>query len=1238
MAEKQQTLIYIEKENHEEARFMSRNFVNKEVKNRAYLNALGAELLTGYLASDGIDVSGLHNIHSISRILENNDISDILLPNIHIDVRVVFDENKIFVPKSHFEKEIAPDVYAVLKIDESYKTAEFLGYFQPSQIDKKNANSDYYFVSNGTLVSADNFTTFVKGFIGKSPRYITEEDMLRGRELSVSLADHNISAYQEKELLELLLLSDALRESVLEFDNFETLAYSAAPEVARLTDEMSLATPVDDSITETEVDEEIETYEDDMADELTEDSIVEDELTEEDLQDEILEENLQEEVIKESVPEETEQEVSEDEPVANAFDIGEDLLGDNMLEEVKLDEEVSMAIDVPTEDITEMSIDETEPIQPEVSEDTVQNSLEETVESEVQDIETPLSSATLSVDDILDKTISAIDDKKPELSKEDKKANVANNIVAALAGTTSAAAQTIEDNAVMDSSAIAAAATAAAVAAAVTTAANAVTTPKTTSATEVKIDETDAVTDDAMKLAAVSGESVQDVIINNLAQQNRNIDRIDYATTDITPEAKEITDSIDTVSNMFESKMEDNLENELSGKYDQPKDLSEMNKVETIASEEKEQVFEHETINIHEMETVENDLYREEDIDSLSDIESLTSMDNLVNPEMDFAELHGISESEVVDLPSATDFTINEDGTSSLDMFGMDEAFGQENTENLIDMAPLSGSISESLDLNENISLDDEISMPQDVEAPAELVFNQNYAQEMPSVQDNELEVSSEDLLDNIEENVTEDFAISEAISEDDVSEEETLEAEINDSVGDSDFSEELLNETEETSLDISMEEAFSEELASEPVEDINFTETEQPIDEVIDEPITGENIEDSIEEPSETIFEETPQEMVETPSEEVSEPIDEVSADSSDELSLEEFEQLFGAAEESAPSEAPQGDIFDDASMQTADEWLDDTNYDSMQDVEPMSSEENIEISEEVAAEPVGRPAPTMFAVKSNSRVISDKDITVGEIPIDINVSENVQFNGAAAPLGDLYNKSSRMPGDALLNNPGRMSAGNTPKKSPVGGILGTFVVLAIVGTIGFFAAKMFKAPTQEAPQPITDGPLPSSSDNGVTEAANTLDIDQSNVVNMDNNSNALASTASTSSVDAARQTGSATTFVDVKKLTWEVPDYISYNANFKQYFQSVGKSLKLALTSDLLLATDYIYSSPVKISVTFTQDGTFKSSQIINSSGSTQIDSIVLQTVNQTLKGLKAPNSVNNDESTTAILKIYF
>ena len=151
-------------------------------------------------------------------------------------------------------------------------------------------------------------------------------------------------------------------------------------------------------------------------------------------------------------------------------------------------------------------------------------------------------------------------------------------------------------------------------------------------------------------------------------------------------------------------------------------------------------------------------------------------------------------------------------------------------------------------------------------------------------------------------------------------------------------------------------------------------------------------------------------------------------------------------------------------------------------------------------------------------------------------------------------------------------------------------------------------------------------------------------NYFNMDNNYNALATTsktsagASASSAKTTQKKGPAKSFVEIKEMKWLLPDYISRNVQFQQYFQSVGKSLKLSLTTDLLLASDYIYTDQMKVAVTFGKDGVFQASQVIVSSGSNQIDKIVLQTVNQTLKTLKAPNSVGNDENTTAVLNISF
>ena len=157
-------LISIEQTNKTEAEFMSRSFVDKSVKNRAYINALGAELVVKYLKENGIDIGELHNIHSISKILEKIDLSDILLPNIHIDARVVFEEDKIFIPKSHFELNIQPDIYVVAKLNGDFESVELLGYIQADKIDFKNLNDEYYFVEKDKLESVNTLVNYVKNF------------------------------------------------------------------------------------------------------------------------------------------------------------------------------------------------------------------------------------------------------------------------------------------------------------------------------------------------------------------------------------------------------------------------------------------------------------------------------------------------------------------------------------------------------------------------------------------------------------------------------------------------------------------------------------------------------------------------------------------------------------------------------------------------------------------------------------------------------------------------------------------------------------------------------------------------------------------------------------------------------------------------------------------------------------------------------------------------------------------
>ena len=109
----------------------------------------------------------------------------------------------------------------------------------------------------------------------------------------------------------------------------------------------------------------------------------------------------------------------------------------------------------------------------------------------------------------------------------------------------------------------------------------------------------------------------------------------------------------------------------------------------------------------------------------------------------------------------------------------------------------------------------------------------------------------------------------------------------------------------------------------------------------------------------------------------------------------------------------------------------------------------------------------------------------------------------------------------------------------------------------------------------------------------------------------------------DMKKQTKPVNTesYLTVKKIQWQVPDYLSYSPNIKSYLQSAGKSIKLGLSSDLLLATEYAYSNMVKINLKMSNSGAVQNASVVTSCGSKEIDNIVLQSVKSTLNVVKPP-----------------
>ena len=133
------------------------DFTDVNTRRRAYIDVLGARLAMKYLFSKKINANNLYSLYTIHSVLEDVDVADIYFNDIKIDVRLVFNREEIFVPKSHFKHGILPDLYLVLGLNDDLSEAEFLGHFEPKDVDKSNENKDFYFVEPEKLQAPKDF-------------------------------------------------------------------------------------------------------------------------------------------------------------------------------------------------------------------------------------------------------------------------------------------------------------------------------------------------------------------------------------------------------------------------------------------------------------------------------------------------------------------------------------------------------------------------------------------------------------------------------------------------------------------------------------------------------------------------------------------------------------------------------------------------------------------------------------------------------------------------------------------------------------------------------------------------------------------------------------------------------------------------------------------------------------------------------------------------------------------------
>ena len=1256
MTSGQETLIYVEENDKAEASAQAKGFAKNSVRNRAYINTLGVELGLKYLASEGINVSNLHNLHSVHKFLEEFDIADIILPNVHIDVRVVFSDKYIFVPKSHFEYGLTPDIYLVFQLSEDQSYVKALGFFKPELINKKDANNDYYFIQKEKLTPVINLKAFIESASNNTTQILDEETVYMSESYFISMVDNDLHDEDKKNLIGTLLKSASLRDRLIEFSNFEILSYKAAndDDLQKTITETSAHTPMiltaGDDLPEEPADlqnspenlsqpvDEFEMF-DNSNDEF---DSMDSTASQEELPPVIDEENLTPEVSdttdstaateEEIFPEIAEESTNTtDNLESHDFPDGEEVSLDEILmpaaeDTLQPESETEVTEDLifteePAEENTTSENDiefiDNSQNEPDEAENAMlgyttppeyDDSSQELINFDDIDVSVPENIENFRHDDYSANDAVAFDVLEPvslEVDFDNQDNSNEGNFITALSS---------EDETSMEK----------------------MTMP------ELK---TDIVDEQLTAIGALDTIGLE----TSEPQEDTTDSDINMTLLDDTPTETAQTEenqlnldieSLPTTDNMetFDSfNLEENL---------QP--MEESDALLPAGNSEENSINNLEEMSIDNLET------------SIDNLEELSSTENTVDENPETAVLEPIEtgsintedfipQTETEPVPEIDDLSLTPENLTELGDTQEQEDLENINLDNL-----------QPLDNIDNLDLEQDLSLP----AGDDLIPEEPLSTEPENL-------SFDDVLPELNENITLDEQETSAAQDtqglepaDEVQEdllhftEEPLNAQPENTESIVETHEDLLNFAPEESSPLQTE---NEETPADTIDNLFSFAPEETIDTQPDNQEVPEEFK-----PDELLSfaPEEPENITETStaSEQPSETLS-----FADDISMN-IDSVTENTQKNDDSELLSfSDMDEEPSKTNESEDLPFTLIEDNADAPKPMDMEDATLSFDTPVTGIGsaaknepKQAPDDIPAELDSKnILAEIDTLLGNGLPDDDDDDNDSDNDDDTKdtienldmeaMPEVNQESDSDITDQELTPEETIYMQTMAKeKGKKGMILLLVVVAALLGVLTLTTfIKNGKSTETSDLQPVPEGEIIDTLGNGDMQppapetTTPAVKIPETLPAPADEK---IAQTPPPAAPGIKKAEPAATAsntvvkghfYPEIKKITFEIPDYLSYSEGIRKYLQTVGRSVKLSASSDLLLTTDYSSTDRVKVALTLSPSGDVKKADMAISSGSAQIDQIVLQSVKNTLNIVKPPaDEVKGDEFNLAII----
>ncbi len=193
-------------------------------RKRAYASILALYSFLNTIEKEPYQVQKSMTLFRNPLINEQYEISDLYVNGWHLDIRVVTSGDAVLIPKIHYDADIVPDFYVVVRVDSVLKNAELIGIADTANVTKEPFDYHYYSIAFDKLISYEEFLNKIQN---KKLVTLKQEDHELFKESYLGLMDNELDNETKNKILKHLFQCDECRTEFCCFTGFEMVSCNA---------------------------------------------------------------------------------------------------------------------------------------------------------------------------------------------------------------------------------------------------------------------------------------------------------------------------------------------------------------------------------------------------------------------------------------------------------------------------------------------------------------------------------------------------------------------------------------------------------------------------------------------------------------------------------------------------------------------------------------------------------------------------------------------------------------------------------------------------------------------------------------------------------------------------------------------------------------------------------------------------------------------------------------------------